>query len=163
LIDDLLGLARIGRAPLKISTVAVSRIANEIIAELRARDPERTVATTVAPGLTARADGRLVAIVLENLLGNAWKFTAKATAATIEVGTKDGALFVRDTGAGFDMAYAAKLFVPFQRLHANEEFAGEGIGLATVARIVAHHGGRIWAESEIDQGATFYFTLGEHR
>jgi K+-sensing histidine kinase KdpD len=163
LIDDLLGLARIGRAPLQISTIDVSRIAGEIVAELRTRDPERVIATTIAPRLTARADARLVAIVLENLLGNAWKFTAKTSEAAIEVGAKAGALFVRDNGAGFDMAYAAKLFAPFQRLHPNEEFAGDGIGLATVARIVAHHSGRIWAESEIDKGATFYFTLGDHR
>jgi K+-sensing histidine kinase KdpD len=163
LIDDLLGLARIGRAPLQISSVDVSRIGGEIVAEMRARDPDRTIATTIAPNLTARADARLVTIVLENLLGNAWKFTAKTSGAAIEVGAKDGALFVRDNGAGFDMAYAAKLFAPFQRLHPHEEFAGEGIGLATVARIVAHHSGRIWAEAAIDKGATFYFTLGDHR
>jgi signal transduction histidine kinase len=163
LIDDLLGLARIGRAPLQISVVDVSRIAGEIVAELRNRDPERAIATAIAPSLTVRADTRLVTIVLENLIGNAWKFTARTSGAAIEVGAKDGALFVRDNGAGFDMAYAAKLFVPFQRLHPTEEFAGDGIGLATVARIVAHHTGRIWAESEVGRGATFFFTLGDHR
>ncbi len=163
LIDDLLGLARIGRAPLQLSAVDVSRIANEIVAELCGRDPQRTIATTIAPGLTVRADARLVTIALENLISNAWKFTAKTSGAAIEVGVKSGALFVRDNGAGFDMAYAAKLFAPFQRLHPAEEFAGDGIGLATVARIVAHHTGRIWAEADVGRGATFFFTLGDHR
>ncbi|HEX4450824.1 MAG TPA: ATP-binding protein [Kofleriaceae bacterium] len=163
LIDDLLGLARIGRAPLQIGVVDASRIAGEIVAEMRNRDPERAIATTIAPGLTVRADPRLVTIVLENLLGNAWKFTARTSNPAIEVGAIDGALFVRDNGAGFDMAYAAKLFAPFQRLHPTEEFAGDGIGLATVARIVAHHTGRVWAEAAVGRGATFFFTLGDHR
>ncbi|HEV3189764.1 MAG TPA: ATP-binding protein, partial [Polyangiaceae bacterium] len=111
--------------------------------------------------LLAKADQALVQIVLENLLGNCWKFTGKVAAPKIEVGAAPGGntFFVRDNGAGFDPAYAAKLFAPFQRLHSDKEFPGTGIGLATVNRIVDRHGGRIWAEGAVGQGATFYFTL----
>jgi len=161
LMDGLLALARIGRAPLKITSVDVTRIAEEIAAELRHRDPERAVAVTIASGLVVRADARLVAIAFENLLGNAWKFTAKAPNAEIEVGARGDALFVRDNGAGFDMAHATKLYAPFQRLHGASEFAGDGIGLATVSRIVSHHRGRISAESAVGSGATFYVTFGD--
>jgi light-regulated signal transduction histidine kinase (bacteriophytochrome) len=111
--------------------------------------------------LMVNADARLTRVALENLLGNAWKFTGKQAAPRIEVGASgDGACFIRDNGAGFDMAYAGKLFGAFQRLHAADEFEGTGIGLATVQRIINRHGGRIWAIGEVDHGATFYFTLG---
>jgi PAS domain S-box-containing protein len=160
LIDDLLDLARISREPLRAADVDLSAIAREVIAELRRGDPDRVVDVDIAPGIAARADARLVAILFENLLGNAWKFTAKHPGARIWFGATAGAFYVRDTGAGFDMAYAGKLFLPFQRLHGLHEFDGTGVGLATVHRIIARHGGKIWAEAEVDRGATFYFTLG---
>ena len=131
---------------------------------LRESDSMRNVELVVQEGLMAEGDASLLAVVLENLLGNAWKFTSKRSEARIELGvtSKDGqpAYFVRDNGAGFDMGHAAKLFGAFQRLHANTDFPGSGIGLATVHRIVRKHGGQIWAESEVNQGATFFFTLG---
>ncbi len=125
--------------------------------------PDRRVELSVAPGLEVDGDARLLTAALDNLLSNAWKFTKKCEAARVEVGRaiKDGAsvFFVRDNGAGFEQAYAHKLFGAFQRLHAASEFEGTGIGLATVQRIIARHGGRIWAEGEVGRGATFYFTL----
>jgi PAS domain S-box-containing protein len=160
LIDDLLDLARISRVPLAATSVDLSALASEVIAEVQRRDPNRTVEVHIAPGISARADARLMKILLENLLGNAWKFTARQDAAQIWFGADASAFFVRDTGAGFDMAYAEKLFVPFQRLHSDREYEGTGIGLATVHRIVTRHGGRIWAEAELGRGATFFFTLG---
>jgi light-regulated signal transduction histidine kinase (bacteriophytochrome) len=120
------------------------------------------VAVEIEEHLRAEADPRLVTVVLENLMGNAWKFTARSDPAKVRVGRRDGpepAFYVRDNGAGFDMAYADKLFGAFQRLHSEAEFEGTGIGLATVQRVVARHGGRVWAESEVGRGATFYFTL----
>jgi signal transduction histidine kinase len=164
LIEDLLGFSRITRAPLRRERVDVTAMGRKILAELGEREPQRRVEPIVAEGLVTTADPRLLAVVLENLLGNAWKFTAKQPAARIELGSDGGggaALFVRDNGAGFDPKYAAKLFTPFQRLHAETEFQGTGIGLATVQRIVARHGGRIWAEASPGHGATFSFTLGE--
>jgi signal transduction histidine kinase len=165
LIDDLLTLSRITRAPLQKTSINVTELARGIIADLRHRDPSRTVAISIAEGLSARGDARLVTIVLENLLGNAWKFTAKQPKAQIACGQerqRDEIIFyVRDNGAGFDMAYADQLFAPFQRLHRDTEFEGTGIGLATVHRIIARHGGRIWAGAAVDQGATFFFTLGD--
>jgi len=160
LIDDLLSLSRISRLPLEVAVHDVSALAAEVVAEIQKRDPARAVPIHIAPGLAARGDRRLLKIVFENLLGNAWKFTAKHPAAEIWVDAAHGGLVVRDTGAGFDMAYAGKLFSPFHRLHAVKEFEGSGIGLATVQRIISHHGGRIWAEAEVDKGAAFYFTLG---
>jgi light-regulated signal transduction histidine kinase (bacteriophytochrome) len=164
LIDDLLNLSRISRLPLSRSAVDLSALAREIIADLQQHHPHR-VQWTVAEGLRANADPRLVKIVLENLLGNAVKFTAKRSGARAELGQADidgtTAFFVRDNGAGFDEAYAAKLFSPFQRLHAEKEFPGTGIGLATVQRVVRRHGGRAWANGTVDGGATFYFTLPE--
>jgi light-regulated signal transduction histidine kinase (bacteriophytochrome) len=141
-----------------------SALAREVAGELRRRDPERHASFEIQEGLTAEGDARLLRVVVENLLGNAWKFTSREPAAKIEFGAErqeDGAtvFFVRDDGAGFDPRYAGALFGPFQRLHAEDEFEGTGIGLATVARIVHRHGGRTWADGEPDKGATFFFTL----
>ncbi len=164
LIEDLLNLSKVSRAELQRREVDLGQIAREVLAELRQRDPGREVEVSIWDGLTAHADGRLMRAALENLLGNAWKFTARAAAPRIEVGaTRDGehvTFFVRDNGAGFDMKYANKLFGAFQRLHAASEFQGTGIGLATVQRIVHRHGGRVWAEASPGKGAVFYFTLG---
>jgi signal transduction histidine kinase len=159
LIDALLEIARIGRAPLAVNRVDLSAIATTLVDDLRSRDPERRVDVVIAPDLTAKADARLVRALLDNLLGNAWKFTAKSAHPRIELGRTDAAFFVRDNGAGFDMSYAQRLFAPFQRLHPESAFPGTGIGLATVKRVVDRHGGQIWVEAEVDHGATFRFTL----
>jgi signal transduction histidine kinase len=164
LIDDLLALARLTRLPMERTTVDVSSIAREILADLRARDPRREITVVVADGLTADADPRLVRVMLENLVGNAWKFSSKRAGATIEIGrgaaaAEPDAIFVRDNGDGFDMQHAARLFTPFQRLHTAAEFEGTGVGLATVQRVAHRHGGRVWAEGEKGRGATFHFTL----
>jgi signal transduction histidine kinase len=163
LIDGLLSLARVTRSELKTERVDLTSVAREAVAQLAASDPHRSVTVHLQEGLRADADPRLVRALLDNLLGNAWKFTGKATSARIELGAgdKDGkvAFFVRDNGAGFDMAFADKLFAPFQRLHTAVEFSGTGIGLATAQRIVHRHGGRISAEGTVDVGATFYFTF----
>jgi len=164
LIDDLLDLSRISRAPLHKASVDLTELARGVIAELGRRDPDRQVEVDIAGDLTAMGDARLVTIVLENLLGNAWKFTARRSGGQIVFGREQrGAempFFVRDNGAGFDMKYADRLFSPFQRLHGANEFEGTGIGLATVNRIIARHGGRIWAQAAAGAGATFFFTLG---
>jgi light-regulated signal transduction histidine kinase (bacteriophytochrome) len=143
--------------------VDVSTIATEVATELHARDPKRRVDVAVEPRLRAAADPRLVRIALENLLGNAWKFTRDRADARVEFGARqvdgDRAFYVSDNGAGFDMAYAGKLFQPFQRLHHAHEYEGTGIGLATLQRIVHKHGGRAWAEGSPGHGATFFFTL----
>ena len=166
LIDDLLELSRVGRAEIRKNRVNLSDLSREVIADLRKRS-ERQVDVTIEKELVADADPRLMRIALENLLGNSWKFTAAAVEARIEVGRNGHAhapvYFVRDNGAGFDMAYAEKLFRPFQRLHSEAEFTGTGIGLATVYRILDRHGGRIWAEGTVGSGATFYFTLPPSR
>jgi len=163
LIDDLLNLSRVTRSEMVIRTVDVSDLARQLAGELASGDPEREVDVVIAPGLEARADEGLLRLVLQNLIGNAWKFTGKRTDARIEVGmvaaNGERAYFVRDNGAGFDMTYAPKLFGAFQRLHRATEFPGTGVGLATVQRIIHRHGGRVWAESALDRGATFYFTL----
>jgi PAS domain S-box-containing protein len=165
LIDDLLHLSRVTRAEMRRQPVNLSLLAKRIIVELRRLEPKRRVEIVIAPDLRVNADERLLRVALENLLNNAWKFTAKKRAARIEVGTEtqEGGrvYYTRDNGAGFDMEYAGKLFGPFQRLHSTSEFPGHGIGLATVHRIITRHGGRIWAEGRPDEGATFYFTLGE--
>jgi PAS domain S-box-containing protein len=163
LIDGLLSLAQWTRSELRPEDVDLSAIVREVTARLSQSDSERTVEIEVEDGLHADVDIRLARALLENLLANAWKFTSKAPAARIEFGSteKDGSrvFFVRDNGAGFDMAYVGKLFAPFQRLHTAAEFPGTGIGLATVQRIVHRHGGRIWAEGVVDGGATFSFAF----
>jgi light-regulated signal transduction histidine kinase (bacteriophytochrome)/HAMP domain-containing protein len=163
LIDDLLKLARIGRAEMRREPVDLSGMAQDIVAELQRTTPERRVEFAIAPGLKAQGDARLLRVALENLLGNSWKYTAKQPRPRVEFASVDvnggRAFMVRDNGAGFDMKYADKLFGVFQRLHSSAEFEGTGVGLATVMRIITRHGGRIWAEGAVDQGATFYFTL----
>ena len=159
LIDDLLNLARVSRSPLRRTQVDLSAMAQEVAADLFRGDPDRNVEFVIAPGLHDECDSNLLQAVLENLLGNSWKFTSKHPTARIEFGRDDGTYFVRDDGAGFDPAYKSKLFGAFQRLHHGADFTGTGIGLATVQRIVRRHGGTVWAESEINEGATFWFTL----
>ncbi|HTL37324.1 MAG TPA: ATP-binding protein [Kofleriaceae bacterium] len=163
LIDALLELSRISRSQLGRHKVDLSASAQSVVEELRRRDVTRKLGATIAPDLVVDADGRLMRILFDNLIGNAWKFTAHTPNPHVEVGSerRDGELvfYVRDNGAGFDMAYADRLFTPFQRLHSDRDYAGTGIGLATVRRIVERHGGRIWAESATGKGATFYFTV----
>lgn len=163
LIDDLLNLSRVSRTPIQFMPVDLTQLASTILSELQQTNAERTVNYRVAPNLRAHGDRQLLRIVLENLLGNAWKYSSKQEQAEIEFGSKqeneETVFCVRDNGAGFDMAYATKLFGAFQRLHTATEFPGTGIGLATVQRIIHRHGGRIWAESVVNQGATFFFTL----
>lgn len=164
LIDDLLRLSRVTREELKRQSVNLSALAEELIDELRAAQPDRAVATRVAPDLMVSADRNLLRIALSNLLNNAWKFTSRHANASIELGVlRDGeqaVYFVTDDGAGFDMRYAGRLFGAFHRLHRASEFDGTGIGLAIVSRILLRHGGRIWAQAEVEKGATFFFTLG---
>jgi len=164
MIDDLLRLARVTRGELRRQEIDLSQLAEEIVFTLRQSEPQRQVELKIQPGVIAQGDAILLHAVFENLLGNAWKFTRKKAKARIEfasVKTPSGPAYcVRDNGAGFDMAYASKLFSPFQRLHGPDEFAGNGIGLATVHRIIARHGGRIWAEAAVNKGAAFFFTLG---
>lgn len=163
LIDDLLKLSRVTRAQIHFTNVDLTRLAGSVVAELQRQFPERTVDCQVASSLLASGDSHLLEVVLTNLLGNAWKYTAKQAQARIEFGSRQEqdqlVFFVRDNGAGFDMAYAGKLFGAFQRLHTPSEFPGSGIGLATVQRIIQRHGGRVWAEAAVDQGACFFFTL----
>ncbi|HTJ69259.1 MAG TPA: ATP-binding protein [Actinospica sp.] len=166
LIDDLLTLSRATRAELCWRPVDLTAIAQRILADLRAADPEpdRPMELIVEDGLRATGDSALLELALQNLLANAWKFTAKQDKALIHVGSEklsDGScvFFVRDTGAGFDMRYAEKLFVPFQRLHSRDDYAGSGIGLAIVGRIITRHGGRIWADGNPEHGAVFRFVL----
>jgi signal transduction histidine kinase len=165
LIDALLDLARVARTSLDLREVDLSSMAAEVVSDLRHDTPERTVRVDVAPGMSVKGDRRLLHVVLTNLIGNAWKFTARREAAHIEVGWSEpaAAFFVRDNGAGFDVKLAARLFAPFQRFHSAKEFQGTGIGLATVQRAIVRHGGRVWVESEPDRGATFYFSIGEAR
>ncbi len=164
LIDGLLALARVASAELRVEDVDLSALAAAAVEELRRGGPERDLVVTIAPSLTARGDPRLLRAVLDNLLGNAFKFTAKRAPAHVEFGARtekgERVYYVRDDGAGFDAQYAARLFTPFQRLHHARDYPGAGIGLATVQRIITRHGGRIWAEAQPDRGATFSFTLG---
>jgi light-regulated signal transduction histidine kinase (bacteriophytochrome) len=166
LIDDLLRLSRFGRAALDRQAVDLSAMAHDIAGSLREADGDRVVAFEIEPGMVDVGDERLLRVALENLLGNAWKFSAKRPRARIGFGRADvdgvRAYAVQDNGAGFNMAHAEKLFVPFQRLHAASQFEGTGIGLATVRRIIHRHGGRIWAHGTPGDGATFTFTLSPH-
>jgi PAS domain S-box-containing protein len=163
LIDDLLDLSRLTRKDLSREPVNLSGLAQAVAEELRRRESARQAEITIAPGLSGYGDAALLRAVLQNLLENAWKFTSRRDLARIEFGrlpqTGENIFFVRDNGVGFDMAHAGKLFGPFQRLHDPHEFSGTGIGLATVQRIIQRHGGRVWAEGAVDQGATFYFTI----
>jgi light-regulated signal transduction histidine kinase (bacteriophytochrome) len=163
LIDALLDFSRLAHSELHKETVDLTEIAKTIVAELRLAEPDRKVEVQIAEGITALGDPQLLRVVLENLIGNAWKYTSKITDAVILFGMSFSAhipiYYVRDNGAGFDGSQADKVFIPFHRLHSAEEFAGFGIGLATVKRIIQRHGGRIWAESEEHKGAVFYFTL----
>ena len=166
LIDALLSLMHLSRIDLQHAQVDLSGLAQEALDDCRTRDPGRAVRTFVQPGMQCTGDARLLRQVLVNLIGNAWKFSARQSDAAIEVGMKPGPhvqamFFVKDNGAGFDMAYADKLFGSFQRLHSPSEFEGTGIGLATVHRIVVRHKGRIWAQSAPEEGASFFFTLWE--
>jgi PAS domain S-box-containing protein len=163
LIDALLRLARIARTDMKSEPVDLSVLAHLVMAQLREQEPEREVGISIADGLVVLGDQQLLRVLLDNLLGNAWKFTRDQAPATIEFGVEsqegENIFTVRDNGVGFDMTYADKLFSPFQRLHSVTEFEGTGIGLATVQRIVHRHGGRIWAEGRVGEGAAFSFTL----
>jgi light-regulated signal transduction histidine kinase (bacteriophytochrome) len=163
LIDDLLQLARVTRSEMHWEAVDLSEKAKAVLAALQKTDRNRTVSIDIEEGLITHGDKRLLRILLSNLLGNAWKFTSKREHSQITFGKghKDGEprYFVRDNGAGFDMAYVNKLFGAFQRLHRASEFEGTGIGLATVQRIVHRHGGRVWADGAVNEGSTFYFTL----
>jgi signal transduction histidine kinase len=163
LIDDLLRLSRVTRPEIHREEVDLAVVAGNVVEELRRNEPDRDVHYQCPRTLVTRGDLRLLQVLLENLLGNAWKFTRRRKQARIELGQMELAgesvYFVRDNGVGFDMSYSEKLFRPFQRLHPAEEFDGTGIGLATAQRIVRRHGGRIWAEAARDQGATFFFVL----
>ncbi len=163
LIDDLLKLARVTRTEMRTERVDLSGMARELVLDIQRTTPDRQVEFAIAPGLEAQGDSRLLRVVLDNLLRNGWKYTGKQPQPRVEFTAMDengGRVFViKDNGAGFDMKYADKLFGVFQRLHSTAEFEGTGVGLATVRRIINRHGGRIWAEGIVDQGATFYFTL----
>lgn len=161
LIDGLLALSRVSRAEIEPRSVNLSQLARETVAQLAASEPDRVIETVIEEGLEADLDPRLARVLVANLVTNAWKFTSKTPEAKIEIGMSatEGALYVRDNGAGFDMKFANKMFVPFQRLHGVAEFPGTGIGLATVQRIVHRHGGSIWAKGEVERGATFFLAL----
>ena len=163
LIDDLLGLSRLTRDAMACVRIDLSALARAVAAELAHAEPERRVELVVQPDLVVHGDRRLLSIALDNLLRNAWKFTARAACARVEVGRCEArgqpAYFVRDNGAGFDMAQASSLFVAFQRLHSEKDYPGTGVGLATVHRVIRRHGGEIWAEGRVGGGATFFFTL----
>ena len=163
LMDDLLKLFRVTRSDLTMEKLDLSDMARKIVSDLAENEPERKVKVTIAPDMVTLGDKNLLNLALQNLLGNAWKYSSKTAKPQIEMGITDHngkqAYFVRDDGVGFDMVYANKLFQPFQRLHKATEFAGTGIGLASVQRIIRRHGGEVWAESRVGEGATFYFTL----
>ena len=163
LIDDLLKLARVTRTEMRTERVDLSGLARDIVGEIQRTTPDRQVDFAIAPGLEAEGDAQLLRVVLDNLLRNGWKYTGKQPQPRVEFTTMDEngdrVFVIKDNGAGFDMKYADKLFGVFQRLHSSAEFEGTGVGLATVRRIINRHGGRIWAEGVVDQGATFFFTL----
>jgi signal transduction histidine kinase len=164
MIDDLLDLSRSTSATLHRTQLDLSLLARSVLAELAETYPDRRVETFVHPGCYSYADPGLMQVAMQNLFRNAWKFTARSQPAQIEFGCKGPGtavvFYVRDNGAGFDPGLAGRLFKPFQRLHAASEFPGTGIGLATVQRIIIRHDGKVWAEGELEKGATFYFTLG---
>jgi light-regulated signal transduction histidine kinase (bacteriophytochrome) len=162
LIDDLLRLAKVSRSEIAPGRVDVSALTAVIVADLRRAQPDREVTVDIAPGLIAYGDERLVEVALVHLLGNAWKFTSRSAAPHITIGrhvADEPTFFVRDNGVGFDMAYAKRLFSPFQRLHGVDEFEGRGVGLAIVERVMARHGGRVWVDAAVARGAAFFFTL----
>lgn len=158
LIDGLLQMSRLSRAEVQRETVDLSAVARNVAGALQQREPERHVHFEIHDGVRAVGDERLLQAVVENLMSNAWKFTRDRAQPRIEFGMSGGAYYVRDNGAGFDPSHAAKMFRPFQRLHSAREFEGMGIGLATVQKIIERHGGRAWAEGEVEKGATIYFT-----
>lgn len=163
LMDDLHHLSRMTRADINVDKVNLSELAQKVVDELKKNEPRRKVEIIINPDMTVYGDRNMLGILLENLIGNAWKYSRKTSKPKIEIGITEysgkQAYFVRDNGVGFDLVYVNKLFKPFQRLHAETEFAGNGIGLATVQRIVRRHGGQVWAEAKVGEGATFYFTL----
>jgi light-regulated signal transduction histidine kinase (bacteriophytochrome) len=163
LIDDLLNLSRVSRLEMNIQQVNLSEIARKLADNLKEIQPERRVEFIIQKEITALGDSRLLQIVLENLFNNAWKYTSKNSTARIEFGMQQQkekiVYYIHDDGAGFDMNYVQKLFGAFQRLHTDKEFPGTGIGLATVQRIIHRHNGEVWAEGEVEKGATFYFTI----
>lgn len=165
LIDDILNLSKISRQEMKKQQTNLSQIAFSIISELQASQPQRSVKINIQDNVTANVDKNLIRIALSNLIGNAWKFTEKTSDARIEFNRQiingKSIYSIKDNGAGFDMKRSENLFTPFRRLHSDQEFSGTGIGLAIVERVIERHGGRIWAESEINKGATFYFTLDD--
>jgi light-regulated signal transduction histidine kinase (bacteriophytochrome) len=166
LIEGLLSLAQLSRQPVDMQDVDLSQLARQVEQACRERESERQVQVHIQDGLSVRGDPRLLLAVMQNLLGNAWKFSARQVQARIDVGRDTSAdgqprYFVKDNGAGFDMAHAKRLFGTFERLHSQAEFSGTGVGLSTVQRVIQRHGGRVWAESQVNQGATFYFTLGQ--
>jgi len=167
LIDDVLYLSRVTRSELRDQDVDLSEVAELVVSRLKEGQPNRRMEVKIRPGVVVTGDGQLLKIALENLLQNAWKFTGHQAEPRIEFGVTqtsgEPTYFIRDNGAGFEMTYAARLFGPFQRLHSQQEFPGNGIGLATVQRIIHRHGGKVWAEGLVGQGATFYFTLGRAR
>jgi signal transduction histidine kinase len=164
-VQALVALSRITRQELRLTSVDLSQLARDVAATLKSSDPDRPVAFTIADKLTVRADPVMLKIVVENLLNNAWKYTRKKDPATIELGRKqegeETVFFLSDNGVGFDMRYAEKLFTPFQRMHAESDYEGVGAGLAMVQRIVHRHGGKIWADARVDEGATIFFTLAD--
>jgi PAS domain S-box-containing protein len=167
LIDDMLNLSRVTRSEMHLEHVNISAVASEVIAELRQAHPDRQVQVDISGQISGIADSHMIRVIMDNLISNAWKFTSKRADAHIEIGAiavgEETHYFVRDNGAGFDMAYADKLFGAFQRLHSAADFTGTGIGLATVQRVIHRHGGRVWAEGAVDQGAAFFFTLPSAR
>ena len=164
LIDGLLQLSRLSRQDVRRQKVDMSKIAEQVLTELREADPDRSVAADIKEGVEAFADAELLKSALANLLGNAWKFTSKTENARIAFGVYEeegkAVYYVKDNGAGFDQTYAERMFLPFQRLHTEQEFQGTGIGLAPVERVVRRHGGKIWAHGSVNEGAEFFFTLG---